>query len=80
MEEPQNLRSLFEAAKAGKSSLEARTDTNTDQYRSDVNTIIANFEECQRLVSLLCLFSSNEALEDISTADIQYFSHVLIYP
>lgn len=73
MEEPQNLRSLFEAAKSEKSSLEARTDTNTDQYRSDVNSTIANLEECQRLISLVSLFSSNETLEDISTADLQYF-------
>lgn len=71
MEEPQNLRSLFDAAKAEKSSLESRTDSTTDRYRHDVQSTIANFTECRRLVSLLSLFSSNESLEDISTADLQ---------
>lgn len=80
MEEPQTLRSLFETAKAEKSSLEARTDKNTDQYRSDVNATIANFEECQRLVGLLSLFSSNEALEDIATGDLQYYFSLQAVP
>lgn len=72
MEQPQNLRSLFAEAKAEKSALEARPDSNTDAYRSDVNATIAKLEECQRQVGLLSLFSSNEPLEDISTTDIQY--------
>lgn len=72
MEQPQNLRSLFAEAKAEKSALEARPDSNTDAYRSDVNATIAKLEKCQRLVGLLSLFSSNEPLEDISTTDIQY--------
>lgn len=72
MEEPQNLRSLFEVAKAEKTSLESRADTNTDHYRSEVDSTITKFEECQRVVSLLSLFSSNESLEDIATADLQY--------
>ncbi|PYH44537.1 IGBP1/TAP42 family protein [Aspergillus saccharolyticus JOP 1030-1] len=74
MEQPQNLRTLFTEAKAAKTALESRTDSNTDAYRSDVNAVIAKLEECQRLVSLLSLFSSNEALEDISTGDLQYLT------
>ncbi|GAQ44250.1 hypothetical protein AtubIFM55763_011538 [Aspergillus tubingensis] len=74
MEQPQNLRSLFAEAKAEKSALEARPDSNTDAYRSDVNATIAKLEECQRQVGLLSLFSSNEPLEDISTTDIQYLT------
>lgn len=71
MEQPQSLRSLFATAKAEKSELETRPDTNTDRYRSDVSATIAKFEECQRLVDVLSLFSSNEPLEDISTGDLQ---------
>ncbi|PYI15255.1 TOR signaling pathway regulator [Aspergillus japonicus CBS 114.51] len=74
MEPPQNLRTLFTEAKAEKTALEGRFDSNTDAYRSDVNAVIAKLEECQRLVSLLSLFSSNEALEDISTGDLQYLT------
>lgn len=71
VEQPQNLRSLFNEAKAEKTALEVRPDTNTDQYRHDVSATIAKFEECHRLVSLLSLFSSNEPLEDITTGDLQ---------
>ncbi|KAH8425373.1 IGBP1/TAP42 family protein [Aspergillus melleus] len=74
MEQPQNLRSLFNEAKAEKTALEVRPDTNTDQYRNDVSATIAKFEECHRLVSLLSLFSSNEPLEDITTGDLQYLT------
>ncbi|KAF7115715.1 hypothetical protein CNMCM5793_003218 [Aspergillus hiratsukae] len=74
MEQPQSLRSLFTAAKAEKTSLESRPDSNSDSYRNDVNATIAKFEECQRLVGQLSLFSSNEPLEDIATGDIQYLT------
>ncbi|KAH2969417.1 hypothetical protein KXV49_005377 [Aspergillus fumigatus] len=49
-------------------------DSNSDSYREDVNATIAKFEECQRLVAQLSLFSSNEPLEDIATGDIQYLT------
>lgn len=72
MEQPQTLRSLFTDARREKTALETRNDTNTDTYRSDVNATIAKFEECQRLVGALSMFSSNEMLEDISTSDLPY--------
>jgi hypothetical protein len=72
MEEQQSLRSLFASAKEQKSALGSRGDTNVESYRDEVNATIAKFQECQRQVSMLSLFSSNELLEDISTSDIQY--------
>ncbi|KAJ5312458.1 hypothetical protein PENANT_c027G07875 [Penicillium antarcticum] len=74
MEEPQSLRSLFASAKEQKDKLGSRGDTNTEAYRDDVNATIAKFQECQRQISMLSLFSSNESLEDVSTNDIQYMS------
>lgn len=71
MEEPQTLRSLFASAKAQKSSLGSRADTNTEAYRDEVNAAISKFQECQRQVSILSLFSNNELLEDVSTGDLQ---------
>lgn len=71
MEEPQSLRSLFASAKEQKSVLESRGDTNTETYRDEVNATIAKLQECQRQVSMLSLFSSNELLEDVSTSDLQ---------
>lgn len=72
MEQPQSLRSLFDAAKASKVSLESRVDSNSDSYRDDVDATIAKFKECQKIVGHLSLFSSNESLEDVATADLQY--------
>ena len=74
MEEPQNLRSLFASAKEQKDNLGLRSDTNTETYRDKVNAAIAKFQECQRQVSILSLFSSNELLEDVSTGDLQYIA------
>lgn len=74
MEESQNLRSLFSSAKDDKASLESRHDTNTETYSDLVNATIAKFQECQRQVSIVSLFSSNESLDDLSTGDIQYHS------
>lgn len=77
MEEPQSLRSLFASAKEQKDTLGSRGDTNAETYRNEVNATIAKFQECQRQVSMLSLFSSNELLEDISTGDIQYVTFIL---
>ena len=72
MEQSQSLRSLFLSAKERKALLESRGDTNTANYREDVNATIAKFQECQRQISILSLFSSNESLDDISSGDLQY--------
>ncbi|KAL4931532.1 IGBP1/TAP42 family protein [Aspergillus undulatus] len=74
MEQPQTLRSVFTDAKREKTALETRPDTNSDTYRRDVNATTAKFEECQRLVGALSMFSSNELLEDISTNDLPYLT------
>lgn len=72
MEETQNLRSVFSSAKEDKASLDSRGDTTTETYRDLVNATIAKFQECQRQVSIVSLFSSNESIDDLSTEDIQY--------
>lgn len=71
-EQPQSLRELLQTAKAQKQSLESSTEPNSDFYRGEVSAVIAKLEQCQKLISQLSLFSSNEALEDIATADLQY--------
>ncbi|KAL2006179.1 hypothetical protein VTN00DRAFT_9833 [Thermoascus crustaceus] len=73
-ENSQNLQTLFATAKQEKQSLESSLETNTDSYRSQVNETIAKFEECQRLIGQLSLFSPNESLEDIATGDLQYLT------
>ncbi|KAJ5674561.1 uncharacterized protein N7477_004495 [Penicillium maclennaniae] len=74
MEESQSLRSLFQSARDDKTELETRGDTNTEAYRDAVNATIAKFHECQRQISILSLFSSNESLDDVSTGNITYMT------
>lgn len=77
MEESQSLRSLFQSARDGKTELETRGDTNTEAYRDAVNATTAKFHECQRQISILSLFSSNESLDDVSTGDLPLVQHFL---
>lgn len=77
MEESQSLRSLFQSAKDAKAELESRGDTNSQSYQDAVNTVIAKFDECQRQVSVLSLFSANESLDDLSTGDLQFVTGAL---
>lgn len=70
-EQPQSLKDLLQSAKAQKNSLETSAEPNSDAYRKEVLATIAKLEECQRLISQLSLFSSNEGLEDITTANLQ---------
>lgn len=74
MDEPQSLRSLFTDAKEQKDKLWSRGDTNAETYRDEVNAAVSKFQECQRQVSMLSLFSSNELLEDVSSSDLQYIA------
>ncbi|KAJ5893548.1 hypothetical protein N7495_005239 [Penicillium taxi] len=74
MEQSQTLRSLFTSAIEKKSSLESRGDTNSDAYRNDVNQTIEKFQECQRQIGILSLFSSNESLDDVSSGDLKYMT------
>lgn len=79
MEEPQSLRFLFSSARSEKTALESRGDANTETYQEAVRATIAKFQECRRQVGMLSLFSSNEALDEVSTGDLQYWHNVPIY-
>lgn len=70
-EKPQNLQALFAAAKNRKKSVESATETNNDSYRELLSGAIKQFEECQRFITQLSLFSPNETVDDISTGDLQ---------
>ena len=78
-DQPQSLKELLQTAKARKQSIEHSAEPNSDAYRQEVSETINELQECQRLISQLSLFSSNEGLEDVSTANLQYdlFEHIL---
>ena len=71
-DQTQSLKELFQTAKAQKQSIEHSGEPNGDVYRQEVSETINQLKECQRLISELSLFSSNEGLEDVSTSKLQY--------
>ncbi|ODH44997.1 hypothetical protein ACO22_00475 [Paracoccidioides brasiliensis] len=66
----QTLSSLFSRAKSHKKAL----DTASSESIIQLSDVIAEFEECQRRIAHLSLFSGNESLEDITTGDLQYLT------
>ena len=74
MEEPESsIRSLFASAKAQRKTLETFSDSTTSIYQENLRAAIASFEECRRLAERIALFSPNEAEDDISSGDLQYY-------
>ncbi|KAI1925804.1 Type 2A phosphatase-associated protein 42 [Ophidiomyces ophidiicola] len=73
-EEPKSLQILFSSAKAQKKSLESAPNTNDEAYQDQLDSTLQLFETCHKLIAKLSLFSPNESLEDITTADLQYLA------
>ncbi|KAI1916607.1 Type 2A phosphatase-associated protein 42 [Ophidiomyces ophidiicola] len=71
-EEPKSLQILFSSAKAQKKSLESAPNTNDEAYQDQLDSTLQLFETCHKLIAKLSLFSPNESLEDITTADLQF--------
>ncbi|KAF3483665.1 uncharacterized protein GIQ15_02989 [Arthroderma uncinatum] len=71
---PQNLQSCLASAKAQKKALETVAETNSPAFREQLNNAISAFEQCQKLIQQLSLFSPNESLEDVTTGDLQFLT------
>ncbi|KAI1956643.1 Type 2A phosphatase-associated protein 42 [Ophidiomyces ophidiicola] len=71
-EEPRSLQILFSSAKAQKKSLESAPSANDEAYKDQLDSTLELFETCHKLIAKLSLFSPNESLEDITTADLQF--------
>lgn len=69
-ESPQSLRALFDSAKAQQDAIFNPADESTSLGR--VSDVVEAFEDCHRLIGQLSLFSSNEEIDDIASADLQY--------
>jgi immunoglobulin-binding protein 1 len=71
-EEPQSLRSLFQAAETARLTLERTTPSTFPDYVSTLSSTIDLYTTCLTQISRLSLFSPNESAEDISTSDLPY--------
>ncbi|KAM5467514.1 Type 2A phosphatase-associated protein 42 [Microsporum audouinii] len=69
-----NLQSCFASAKTQKKALETVADTNSPAFREQLSNAISAFEQCQKLIQQLSLFSPNESVEDVTTGDLQFLT------
>ncbi|KAF1821462.1 phosphatase 2A-associated protein [Dissoconium aciculare CBS 342.82] len=71
-EEQRSLRSVHATAEQNRSNLDTRADSNSESFQDKLSTTIKLYEECLEIAQRVSLFSPNESLEDISSADLQY--------
>jgi len=69
---PQHLRGLWYSAESKRKELDNAYDSNSSSFQENLLSAITTYEECVRVADQVSLFSPNEALEDISSGDIQY--------
>ncbi len=67
-----SLRSVFEDAETTRSSLENSYDSNSTTFQDSVQSALKFYDQCLDIAGRISLFSPNETLEDINTADLQY--------
>lgn len=70
--EERSLREVHEEAEHERNLIEKSSDSNSSTFQENLLSAIALYEQCLEIASRISLFSPNESLEDISTADLQY--------
>ncbi|KAM0563558.1 hypothetical protein ACHAPJ_001282 [Fusarium lateritium] len=71
-EEPQSLRSLYEAAEEKRHALDNAFEAISPAYRSDLEAALSLYSAARDRISAVSLFSPNEGIEDVSTSDLPY--------
>lgn len=71
---PENLGELFNMAWKEVQAIEECVDPAVSQsYQDKVKECTTRLEQCTRMVSMLGIFSSNEDIEEVSTANLKFF-------
>ncbi|KAM5348256.1 hypothetical protein ACJ41O_008080 [Fusarium nematophilum] len=71
-DEPQSLRSLFEAAEEKRHALDNAFEATSPAYRADLEAALSFYTRARNQIAAVSLFSPNEGVEDISTSDLPY--------
>ncbi|KAK3307080.1 TAP42-like protein [Chaetomium strumarium] len=72
-DEPRSLRALFADAESKRVTLEQTPfNPNSSEYTDTVSSAVKLYQDCLGLISALSVFSPNESLEDIATADLPF--------
>lgn len=72
MAEPRTLKTVFQGAEKRRATLEGAYEASSPTYREDLEFALKSYQECLQMISSVALFSDNEGLEDINTADLPY--------
>lgn len=68
----QSLREVFADAESARVELENSWDSNSTAYQQNLLAALAAYEKCLAIINKVSLFSTNEALDDVTTNDLQY--------
>jgi len=71
-DEPTSLKAIFDKAEQNRCKLESSLDSNSTAFQQLVLSTLLLYEQCLSISNQISLFSANECLEDIGTADLQY--------
>ncbi|EME40960.1 hypothetical protein DOTSEDRAFT_178252 [Dothistroma septosporum NZE10] len=71
-DEPRSLRSAYAEAESTRSTIENSFDSNSETFQDNLLAAIQLYEQCIQIADQISLFSPNESLEDITSADLQY--------
>ncbi|RSL58042.1 hypothetical protein CEP54_008032 [Fusarium duplospermum] len=71
-DEPQSLRSLYEAAEEKRHALDNAFEATSPAYRADLEAALSLYAKARDRMAAVSLFSANEGVEDISTTDLPY--------
>ncbi|KAI9789723.1 MAG: hypothetical protein M1835_001487 [Candelina submexicana] len=67
-----SVRTLFDSAEKLRKSLEYPLQSDSSIFQENLKVAINTYEECRQLADQISLFSHNESLDDISSADLRY--------
>jgi immunoglobulin-binding protein 1 len=71
-DENRSLRSVYSDAEQQRASIESSFNSTSSAFQENLVSTIQLYEECLNIADRVSLFSPNESLDDISTADLQY--------
>lgn len=71
-DEGRSLRATYDDAEQKRSAIESSFESNSSTFQENLLSAIQLYEQCLSIADRISLFSPNESLEDISSADLQY--------
>lgn len=66
-----SLRALYQRAQSSKKAVEGGLDWRSEEYADALRNAITNFQKCRKIIAELGIFSVNEGIEEVATADIK---------